>query len=241
MKRSPDSNSLCGAQPTKSIHLDKSSEDEVISAGITSTSAYNESENNGPITHLPNELLECILLKLSYDEISKVRQVCVRFRDVGNSILNRELFKLQNCVISQLAAVLKERNALLGNTMQSGSGSTGRGEYNSTDPKAPSPMDRLKLIEHRKLLLNIYNLFVHLRFIRNRQVILRDVVPNIHCSSSFFGGKIIDAAHRTLRLVRTKGSVFEYVNAFDVTFLLCYKWIRFIEQIITTVNKPITF
>jgi hypothetical protein len=100
MKRSSDSNSLYVEQPTKKLCFGESSEDEGTITRITSTPAHNESEDNGPtilqntediITHLPEELLECIMLKLNYDEISKVRKVCRRFRDTGNSILNRNL------------------------------------------------------------------------------------------------------------------------------------------------------
>jgi hypothetical protein len=58
--------------------LGEYSEDEVIITRITSTPAHDESEDNGPmilqntgdiISHLPEELLECIMLKLNYDEI----------------------------------------------------------------------------------------------------------------------------------------------------------------------------
>jgi hypothetical protein len=53
-KRSSDSNSYV-AQPTKKLCFGESSEDI--------------------ITHLPEDLLECIMLKLNYDEISTVRRV----------------------------------------------------------------------------------------------------------------------------------------------------------------------
>jgi hypothetical protein len=235
MKRHPDSNSLYGAQPTKRIRLGEPSEDEVIFVGITSTSAYNESEDNGSvtlqntdrtITHLPNELLECILLKLSYDEISKVRQVCRRFREVGNNILNRQLCKLKKCVESQLAAVVKEENALLGNTMESGSGSTGRAEYNSTDRKTPSPKDQLILIRCRRLLNSICNQIRLLRAVSYRLFFLSDVPPNIRYSSAFFAGKIIDEVHRILRLARMRQIGLELVNQCVLRDLV-HKWILF--------------
>jgi hypothetical protein len=65
------------------------------------------------ITHLPNELLECILLKLSYAEIAQVRHVCRRFRDVGDGILDREFRCLKTRAKIHLVALVQEKNALL--------------------------------------------------------------------------------------------------------------------------------
>jgi hypothetical protein len=89
--------------------------------------------------HLPNELLECILLNLRYNEVSKVRQVCRQFRDVGNGILNMEIDKLTKCAESELAAVEKEEEELPRKTPQSGAGLTERAQNNSTGPEDPSP------------------------------------------------------------------------------------------------------
>jgi hypothetical protein len=210
MKGSPDSYCLYDAWITKRVRLGECSEDEVIVASMTSTSAYIESEDNGSmtlqntdgtITDLPNELLECILSKLSYEEISKVRQVCRRFREVGNDVLNRELRKLQCCVESQLAATVKEENALLGNMMQSGSESTGRAVYNSTDPKNPKKMQPILF---RRLLNRVCNQIRLLKAVSYRLFFLSDVPPNIRYSDAFFAGKIIDDVHRILRFARIR-------------------------------------
>jgi hypothetical protein len=237
MKRSSDSNSLYGAQATKRVRLGESSEDEVIFAGITSTSSYSESEDNGSmtlqntdgrITHLPNELLECILLKLSYDEISKVRQVCRRFLEVGNDILNRQFRKLKSCVESELDAVVKEENVLLWYTMQSVSGSTGRAEYNSTDPKTPTQIYELqqRLISCRRLLNSVCNQIRLLRAVSYRLFFLSDLPPNIRYSRAFFAGKIIDEVHLILRLVRMRQ--IESEHTYVVEFRdLAHKWILF--------------
>jgi hypothetical protein len=167
------------------------------------------------ITHLPNELLECILLKLSYDEISKVRQVCRRFREVGNDILNWQFRKLKNCVESQLAAVMKELNALLGNHMQDASGST------------LSPMAELMILHPcRRLLNGISNQIRLLRAVSYRLFFLSDVPPNIRYSRAFFAGKIIDEVHRILRNVRLRRIELEQLDEFALRVLV-HKWILF--------------
>jgi hypothetical protein len=56
------------------------------------------------------------MLKLNYDEISNVCQVCRRFRDNGNNTLNRQSCSLKNCVERLLAYLVKEENALLKKT-----------------------------------------------------------------------------------------------------------------------------
>jgi hypothetical protein len=109
-----------GEQRRKKMCLGEYSEFEVTITPITSAPAHNESEDNGPmilqntediIMHLAEELLERIMLKLNYDEISTVRRVCRRFRDIENSILTRQFHSLKNCV-RRLADLLKEQNAL---------------------------------------------------------------------------------------------------------------------------------
>jgi hypothetical protein len=57
--------------------------------GLGSSRNEEVPETDCQITHLPDELLECILLKLSYAEIARPRQVCRRFRDVADGILDR--------------------------------------------------------------------------------------------------------------------------------------------------------
>jgi hypothetical protein len=121
MKRS-DSDSLYVGQPTKRLCFDECSEDGVTITHIASP-ARNESEDNGPtvlqntediITRLSQELLERIMLELNYGDISNVRRVCRRFRDVGNStsIFRREFGRLKDCVDILLAVLEKQENVL---------------------------------------------------------------------------------------------------------------------------------
>jgi hypothetical protein len=63
------------------------------------------------VTHLPSELLECILLKLSYAEIAQVRQVCRRFRVVADEVLDRKFRCLKGRAESHLAALIQEENS----------------------------------------------------------------------------------------------------------------------------------
>jgi hypothetical protein len=231
MKRSPDSNSLPSEQPTKKERLSESNEEEVIFVAVSSTSESNRptalQNTEGFITRLPNELLECILLKLSYDEISKVRQVCRRFRDVGSVVLNREFCNLKNCVDSHLADVVKEENALLGNHLQSWSGSTRRAECNSIDGKTPSSvLQKLTLIRCRGLLQRIGAQIRLMRAVSYRLLFLSDVHPNLCCSGAFFAGNIIDEIHRILRIIRMRRVVTE-IMAEPQFYALVHKWIIF--------------
>jgi hypothetical protein len=130
---SPDSNPSYGALLIKKMGLGSSRHEEVP-------------QTDCEITHLPNELLECILLKLSYAEIAQVRQVCRRFRDVGDGILDREFRCLKTRAKSHLAALAEEENALPEKPAQSETGSTGRAENDSAVPKPPTQMDSHKLL-----------------------------------------------------------------------------------------------
>jgi hypothetical protein len=230
MKRSPDSNSLPSEQPTKKVRLSESNE-EVIFVAASSTSEGNRptalQNTEGIITRLPNELLECILLKLSYNEISKVRQVCRRFRDVGNGALNREFRNLKHCVDSLLADVVKEENALLGNHLQSGLASTGRAECNSADSKTPSSiLHKVTLIRCRGLLQRIGAQIRLMRAVSYRLFFLSDVHPNSCYSGAFFAGNIIDEVHRILRIVRRRQASRE-IMAEPQFYALVHKWIIF--------------
>jgi hypothetical protein len=225
MKRSPDKNSLCGAQPTKKVRLGEPNEDEVTFVGITSTSESEDKEST-TLTHLPNELLECILLKLNYNNISKFRLVCRKFREVGDDILNRQFRRLKNYVKSELDALVLEESLLRWNLTQNESGSTGRAEYNSADPKIPSSTYQLILIRCRGLLSSICNQIRLLRALSYRLFFLSDVPPNISYSSAFFAGKIIDEVHRILRIVKTRRIDREPVDE-DKFLLLVNKWIFF--------------
>jgi hypothetical protein len=235
MKRSPDGNSLYGAQPTKKMRINKSNENEVMFKATTSTAACNESQDDGlmsqqntegKITRIPCELLECILLKLSYDEVSRVRQVCRQFREVGNRILNMEFLRLKKYVESQLAAVVKEENTLSRKTLQSGTGSTGRAENISTGPEAQAPKDQLTLVRCRGLLNIVCSQIRFLRAVSYRFLFLSDVPPNIRFTTAFFAGKIIDEIHRILRHVRLRQVERKDVDACVVPTLVD-KWILF--------------
>jgi hypothetical protein len=103
------------------------------------------------MTHLPNELLDCILLKLEYADITKVRQVCRRFQDM-DEILNRKFHCLKTGAESHLAIVVQEENVLLGNLWRVGLGRTGRAENDSSVPKPPPQRDPLELFLFRQLL-----------------------------------------------------------------------------------------
>jgi F-box protein 28 len=176
-----------GEQRTKKMCLGEYSE-EVTITRITSTPAHNKSEDNGLtilqstkdiITRLPEELLQCIMLKLTYEEISNVRQVCRRFRDNGNNILNRQFRSLKNCVERLLADLVKEENALL--------------------PRTSTLTYSLILIRCRGTLNAIRDKLRLLRAVSYRFLLLGD-----DYSSVFFAGKIIDEVHRILRIVRTR-------------------------------------
>jgi hypothetical protein len=213
-KRSSNSNSLYVEQRSMKMCLGENSEDEVTITRITSTPAHNESEDNGPtilrntediITHLPEELLECIMLKLNYGEISKVRGVCRRFRDTGNNILHRQFHRLQDCIEGALADLAKEVNAL---------------------PVKTKP-HRRKLFRCRKTLEGIrsqvniltavgYRHRYEYRYryqsrCRNRYlwrfILPGDEQPNVHYSTAFFPGNIIDEVHRILRNVKRREAV----------------------------------
>jgi F-box protein 28 len=196
--------------------LGESSEDEITITRIMSTPAHNESEDNGPmilqntediITHLPEELLEYIMLKLNYDEISNVRQVCRRFRDTANNILNRQFRSVERL----LADLVKEENALL--------------------PKTSTPTYRLILIRCRGTLNEICDQIRLLRAVSYRLLFLGDVQPNIHYSSVFFAGNIIDEVHRILRIVKTGRLPTEGVDLAAFRDLV-HTWIMFFTHTI---------
>jgi hypothetical protein len=150
------------------------------------------------ITDLPNEFLECILLKLSYAEIAQVRHVCRRFRDVGDGILDREFRCLKTRAESHLAALVQEENALYGKPVHSGTGSTGGAEIDSAVPK-PSPKWDI-----RNLLDIICSEIRLLRAVCYRLLFLCEVPKNLRYSSAYFKGNIIDETHHILRLVRSR-------------------------------------
>jgi hypothetical protein len=144
------------------------------------------------ITNLPNELLECILLKLSYAEITKVRQVCRRFRDVADGILDREFRSLKAHALSRLAGLVQEKNALRG------TGSTGGAESDSA-------VFKFYLNGYRtdscQLLDAICSEIRLLRSVCYRPLFLSEVPQSFRYSSAYFKGEIIDVTHRILRVV----------------------------------------
>lgn len=236
MKNSPVINSSSlDEQPAKNTSLSEENE-EVIITDISSISAYNESEDNGPMTlqnaggviaHLPTELLECILLNLSYDDIAKVREVCQRFRDVGNGLLNRQFQNLKNCVESRLAEVVTEENALRRSRLQSGSSSTGT--ENSPSRETAKVAYEGTLICLRRLLHRLWMQIRLTRAVSYRLIFLSDVHPNCHFPSAFFAGNIIDEVHRILKISGTKETAREVMDEFKLNSLL-NRWISFFLQ-----------
>jgi hypothetical protein len=200
-------------KPIKKVCLGESSEDEVTITRITSTSAYNDSEDNGSstlqntediITHLPEELLECILMELSYCELSKARQVCRRFRDTGDDIFSRHFRIVKNYVESKLADVVKGKNARL------------EGTFPAT--KA------LILIRQREALNEICNQFRLLSYVKHQLLFHSDVDPNIRHSQAFFEGNFMDEVHRILRIVILRPTT-DRVQLMPLRALF-NKWIR---------------
>jgi hypothetical protein len=161
------------------------------------------------ITHLPNEFLECILLKLSYAEIAQVRQVCRRFRDVAGGILDREFRSLKTHAESLLAALVQEENALPGELAQCGTGSTGGAENDS----------HRRQWESSKVLNIICSEMRLLRAVCYRPLYLSEVPQDIRHSSACFKGNIIDVTHRILRLVRSRWVESEDVKSDMGTFM----------------------
>jgi hypothetical protein len=174
------------------------------------------------IKHLPNELLECILLKLSYDEIAQVRRVCRRFRDVADGILDREFQCLKARTETRLAALVQEENA------PSGTGSTG-GEESDSAPRTLPPQ-----ISSRELLDAICSEIRLMRAVCYRPLFLSEVPQVILLSSSYFKGKIIDVVHRILRLLRSRWveteivrwDVHRFVSLVDHRMLLFFREIE---------------
>jgi hypothetical protein len=160
------------------------------------------------IMHLPNEHLECILLKLSYAEIAQVRQVCRRFRDVADGILDREFRSLKARAESHLAALVQEENALRGTGSSGGAGS------DSAVHKHSLQTDSCKLLDE------ICSEIRLLRAVCYRPLFLSEVPQNLHYSSAYFKGEIIDVTHRILRLVRSRWVGEEVVSA-DLCKFIC--------------------
>jgi uncharacterized protein (DUF2267 family) len=158
-------------------------------------------KNACEITHLPNELMECILLKLSYGEIAQVRLVCRRFRGFADGILDREFRCLQTRAESHLAALVQEENASLGNPVQSGTNSTGRRNPWVGLPKSAPQQEEM---DSRKLLNVICNKMRLRRAVCYRLLYLSEVPQNIRYSSAYFKAEIIDEVHFILRLLRSR-------------------------------------
>jgi hypothetical protein len=179
-------------------------------------------KNDCKMMHLPNELLECILLKFKYAEVAKVGQVCRRFRDVGDEILKKKFRSLKTCVESHLATVVQEENAFLGKPVPSGMGSTRRGESDMAVPKLPprrDPLklfcfheyfgprpqrDQFKLIRSRRLLKVICSQIHLMRALCYRRFFLKKNSRKIRYSTASFIGELIDVVHYILRLVKSK-------------------------------------
>jgi hypothetical protein len=167
-------------------------------------------ETGCEIMHLPSELLECILLKLSYAEIAQVRQVCRRFRNVADGILDREFRCLKARVESHLAALIQEKNAL------PGKGSSGGAETDSAVPQLPPQWDRY---DSREFLNAICSEIRLLRTVCYRPLLLSEVPQNLRYHSAYFKGKIIDVTHRILRLVKSRWVEAEVVKVDLHTFV----------------------
>jgi hypothetical protein len=178
---------------TKKMCLGESSEDEVTITRITSTPAHNESEDNGPtilqntediITHLPEKLLERIMLKLGYNEFSNVRRVCRRFRETVDGILDRQVRSLKGCVERLLADLVKEENALLAKTSAP--------TYRRTDSRCRGTLDGI----HSEIRL--------LRAVSCRLLSLGSMLSNSRYSDISFVGYTIYEVHHILRIMRTR-------------------------------------
>jgi hypothetical protein len=135
-------------------------------------------KTDSEIPHLPNEILECILLKLSYAEITRMRQVCRRFRDFGDEILNGEFLYINTGVKSHEASLAQENN---------------------------SPFsERPSQISSRDLLYMICCKIRLLRAVCYRPLFLSEVPQDTRLSSAYFKGNIIDVTNRILRLLRSR-------------------------------------
>jgi hypothetical protein len=153
--------------------------------------------------HLPRNLLECILLKLSYAEIAIVRQVCRWFRDVGDGILDRKFRCLKTRAERHLASLVEEEDAPLGVPVQGGTSSTGGAE---SDLALPRPPPQGCQIDSRELMNVICSQIHLLSAVCYRQLFFSEVPQNFRDYSVEFKVKIIDVTHRILRLIRTSGS-----------------------------------
>jgi hypothetical protein len=105
--------------------------------------------------------------------------VCQRFRDAGNSILEREFRSLKDCVGRLLADLEKEENALL----------------------TISSPNKLMLLRCRGTLSGIRYQINLLRDVGSRYLSLGDEQENI-LYSSVFAANIIDEVHSVLRIVK---------------------------------------
>jgi hypothetical protein len=128
-------------------------------------------------------------LKLSYAEIAQVLQVCRRFWDIGDGILDKELRCLKTHAESRLAALLQGDSALPAEPVPSGTGSI---------PQRRAENDC------RRMLNMICSELRLLRAVCYRPLFLSEVPQNLRYSSAYFKGEIIDVTHRILKLVRSR-------------------------------------
>jgi hypothetical protein len=195
--------------------------------GLGSSRKEELPETDCEISNLPNELLECILLKLNYAEITKVRQVCRRFRDVADGILDREFCSLKARAESRLAALVQEKNAL------SGTGPTEGAESDSAVFKFylhGYQTDSCKLLD---VICSEIRL---LRSVCYRPLFLSEVPQSLRYSSAYFKGEIIDVTHRILRVV-TSRLVREEILHVDFHKFICLvnDWmLQFYKKIVPT-------
>jgi hypothetical protein len=172
--------------------------------------------------HLPSELLECILLKLSYAEIAKVRQVCRWFRDVGDGILDREFRSLKSRGESHRIAVLQKGYALLGKHAQSGTGSSGGAESDSAVPRPPPQGDKINLRELDNVICSEIGL---LRVLSYRPLFAKAEPRYLRYYSVDFKVKTIDVTHLILRLLRSRRLEGRFVRVDLATFFsLVNRW-----------------
>lgn len=121
-------------------------------------------------------------------------------RDAGDGILDREFRCLKTCAESQLAALVQEENARLGNQVHSETGST-ETEILWVGRKLAPQVDEM---DSRELLNVICNKMRLLRAVCYRPLFLSEAPQNICYSSSYFKGEIIDEVRSILRLVRSR-------------------------------------
>jgi hypothetical protein len=102
-------------------------------------------------------------------------------------------------------------------------------EENALLAKTSTPTYRLILFRCRGTLNGNRSQINLLSAVGYRLLLLGDEQPNIHYSSVFFAGKIIDEVHRILRIVKTRRLPREGVDLVALRALV-HKWIMFFHR-----------